>query len=104
MAEAGDIGYVRKNVGEDFEGSTYTDDYIGDLIDQLGVTSSVVSIWREKAASYSMLVNVSEAGSSHSASDLFKHASEMLDHWNTTLDVETVDVAERPRIRRVIRT
>lgn len=39
-------------------------------------------LWGEKASSYADLVNISEAGSSRSNSDLFKHAIEQRDYFS----------------------
>lgn len=38
-------------------------------------------IWGEKASAYADLVNMSEAGSSRSNSDLFKHAKEQQEYF-----------------------
>lgn len=103
MADASDIEYVRKNTGT-VSDAAYTDGYIGGLIDDTGVTASIVTLWREKAAAASAFFNVSEAGSSHSAGDLFKHAEAMLKRWEGELDVEVVDVTERPRLKKIVRT
>jgi hypothetical protein len=104
MASVSDIQDVRLNTGEETNVAPFTDGYISSLVDSLGVTGAVVSIWRQKAASVVGLVNVSEAGASHSASDLFKHANEMLEHWTTVLQAEVSPPALGPRIKKIVRS
>lgn len=103
MASVGDIAQVRLNTGEASNTEPWTDAYIGALVDVLGVTGATVKVWEAKAASVAGLVNVSEAGASHSASDLFKHYNDMLTRWTATLDGETVTAGERVRIGRIVR-
>lgn len=83
MATAGEIDTVRKNTNEPTE-DDFTTVYITGLIDSYdvgGVNLASGVIWRQKAAVYAELVNVSEAGASRDMSDLFKHAQEMAAYY-----------------------
>lgn len=76
MAAQSDINAVRENTNEPTE-DTYSDEYIGALIDASGIDVASATIWRKKAAALSDLVDVSEAGASHKFSDLHKNALDM---------------------------
>lgn len=78
---ADQINLVRSNTNEP-ERDTYSDDLIGGLVSSLGsVEAATADIWERKAAAYSELVNVSEAGASRSLGDLYKNATSMADRW-----------------------
>jgi hypothetical protein len=96
---------VRTKTAEPTNSDPYTDEKLGSLIDLYGVTGAVVKVWEEKAAAVSSLVNVSEAGASHSSSDLFKHAEAMLKHWTAEWAGETTTVLDsRPRVKKIVRS
>lgn len=104
MASASDITQVRINTGEASSSSTIDDAYIGGLIDASGVTGATVTIWRNKLASYVGLVDVTEAGASHKASDLFNHAEKMLLEWEAIADGESTDTTGRLKVKKIVRT
>jgi hypothetical protein len=70
------VADVRENTAEP-TATRWQDDDIELLIDDMGVLLTSATIWRKKAANYAHLVNVSEAGSSHNYSDLYKNALAM---------------------------
>lgn len=80
MAQQPDIDEVKKATDG---GGGYTDTELGVILDS-GVTKNALisRIWREKAASYATLVNVSESGSSRSLSDLHKNALTMAEKFD----------------------
>lgn len=106
MATPDQISFVRFNTDEPSAGSL-TDEEIGGLIDSLGdEREAVVAIWERKAASYSSLVDVSEAGASRKMSDLYKAALAMADRWRKKIDgpvVPPVDTGGRAKIHRIER-
>jgi len=76
MATEADILSVRENVDEP-TADTYTDEYVGGLIDAGGIDSASAIIWEKKAAKLASLVDTSEAGASRKLSDLHKNALAM---------------------------
>lgn len=101
MATADDIAVVRLNVDEPTD-TMYSDSVIAGLIDSGSVASASATIWRWKAASYAKLVNVSEAGASHSNSDLSKNALAMAAKFAAEVAV-VVPASDRPVIRQIER-
>lgn len=73
---------LRRMTGED-DSTKYTNTDLEIFINDAGgdLNAAASAIWAEKASDYADLVNVSEAGSSRSNSDLFKHAADMRDHY-----------------------
>jgi hypothetical protein len=67
------------------EDDTYSDTQLEVLLDEVGGDLNLAAsrIWGEKASDYADLVNITEAGSSRSNSDLFKHAREQSDYYNS---------------------
>jgi hypothetical protein len=55
----------------------YTDEYLAMLIDTYGMDTAAATVWRQKAASYSSLVDMSESGSSRKLSQLREAALDM---------------------------
>ncbi|MEH1098196.1 hypothetical protein [Micromonospora sp. CPCC 205561] len=53
---------------------TYTSDLLGLMIDDLGMEMAAAQVWREKAAKYAGLVDVTESGSSRRLSQLYDQA------------------------------
>ena len=104
MAVAGDIATVRLNINEP-DGTTFTDAYIGELIDGSDVAGASAQLWRQKAAIFADLVTTSEAGASHSFSDLQKHALEMAAEYDAIVIEETTVVPmQRVRVRKIVRS
>lgn len=82
MATAEDIARLRRMTGEVEPDSTYTDQQLNDIIDEVGDINVAASrVWGEKASMVADLVNITEAGSSRSNSDLFKHAKDQQSYY-----------------------
>jgi hypothetical protein len=81
MATTSEIADVRLNVDEETD-QTWDDDAIGLLVDADGVNGTSAIIWRQKAARWAKLVDVSEAGSSHAFSDLHAKAIAMAEKFD----------------------
>jgi hypothetical protein len=77
MATNDDYLRLRRMTGE-VDSKTYTDTDMREFLTLAGddMNLAASAIWREKASAYADLVNMAEAGSSRSNSDLFKHAKE----------------------------
>lgn len=75
MATPEEIAAVRSFTNEPMDPPSDAD--IGMLVDQYGVEGATSIVWQQKAAKYADMVNVSEAGASHSFSDLMDHALKM---------------------------
>lgn len=68
------------------------------------VEAATANLWRQKAARYSGLVDVSEAGSSRKFSDLHKNALAMAGKYEAISGgVEEVGTSGRPRTRAIVR-
>lgn len=81
MATPEQISYVRANTNEPEGSSSLTNEMLGSLIDEHGVDEAIAQVWDRKAATYSQLTDVSEAGASRKMSTLYKAAIEMADRW-----------------------
>jgi hypothetical protein len=70
-----------------------------------GTSSAEIAsvIWREKAASYADLVDVSESGSSRKLSDLRKGALEQAAYYDSITQQSLSLLAGRPRTRPIVR-
>lgn len=105
MATAEQIAELRRKISEP-DTTTYTDQALSDLIDAASDDVNLVAsgIWEEKAALYSEMVDISEAGSSRKNSQLSKNALEQARYYAEQSgggDAEVV--SERPRTRRIVR-
>ena len=80
MATADDIAAFRLLIDEQTDKEPYTDAALSARLDAAASTQGLAAdIWREKAAAFAALVNVSESGSSRSLGDLQKNALTMAD-------------------------
>lgn len=86
MATDSEIARLRRMTDLAADDEVYTDELLGDLIDELGVEPASRSVWREKAASYAGMVDTTESGSSRALSQLYKHALEMAGSDDTTTE------------------
>jgi hypothetical protein len=78
MASKEQITALRLLINEQDDKAPYDDIALSTRIDATPSTEGLAAqIWREKAAMYASLVNVSESGSSRSLSDLHKNALAM---------------------------
>ncbi len=91
MADEDIIARLRRMTGETEDTQGYTDTQLLMILSEQGenINAAASIIWGEKASDYADLVNISEAGSSRSNSDLFKHAREQSDHFKDLSDTET---------------
>lgn len=104
MASTSDIADVRRNVNEP-DDETYSDEAIGAMVDADGIAGASARIWRAKAARYAELVNVSEAGASHSYSDLHKNAINMAKAFDSVeSEDEAPPIANRVRVQKIVRS
>lgn len=55
----------------------YTDEYLSGLIDAYGMDAAASLLWKEKAAKYAGMVDMTESGSSRKLSQLREAALEM---------------------------
>lgn len=89
-----DLLRLRRMTGED-DVSKYTNADMQNFIDDAGgnLNKAAAVIWGEKASSYADLVNITEAGSSRSNSDLFDHADKLRRMYQGLVDDEETPVA-----------
>lgn len=99
MATSEDVFQVRVNTNE-LGREDYSDDILGGIIDSLGsVEAASAEVWDRKAAKFSELVNVSEAGASRSLSDLYKNALSMSDRWRARIPGAEEDATDARRAK-----
>lgn len=104
MASSDDIATVRYNTDEPLP-DTFTDDLIDRLIDANGVVGASAIMWEQKAAKLADLVNTSEAGASHSFSDLHKNALNIAAMFRKQQAEAAAPVAVgRVRVRKIVRS
>jgi hypothetical protein len=105
MATNDDYLRLRRMTGE-IGSKTYNDTDLDEFITlaagDLNLAAS--AIWREKASAYADLVNMSEAGSSRSNSDLFKHAKEQEATFLAASSSGAVDTAGWSTTRPIVRS
>lgn len=77
MASQETIDRLRRMTDLAADDPFYTDELLSDMIDELDLDGASRQIWREKAASVSSLVDITESGSSRSLSQLRKAYLEM---------------------------
>lgn len=92
MASSDELASLRRAADIPADDTTYTEILISPLIDSLGVNGAAAVVWREKAAKYASMVNITEAGSSRSMSDLQKNALEMAALYTRLADAEITPV------------
>lgn len=102
MATPEEISALKRRIGE----TTLSDEELGLIFDREGnLDGATGAVWEMKAAEYSELVNVSEAGSSRSLGDLYKNAVAMAKYWRDSQHSITpiVPVARRTTTRAIVR-
>jgi hypothetical protein len=78
MASQAAIDAFRLLIGNPPNEDPYTDAQLSARLDAASSPEALAAVvWRERAAGYSTLVNVSESGSSRSLGDLYKNALAM---------------------------
>lgn len=105
MASPEAILDLRHKIGDVEAPQTYTDEVLSALLDAVDGDSDAVaaSIWRQKAASYAEMVDISEAGSSRKNSDLFKNAQAMAEHYTREDDADAGAGVSYTTTRRIVR-
>lgn len=99
MATADQVVAVRVNTNE-LGRDTFSDDLIGSVVDSLGSVAAASSeIWNRKAATFSEMVDVSEAGASRKMSDLYKNAIAMSDRFSKMIPGADTEVANGKRAK-----
>lgn len=103
MTTEDQIAELRRKISEP-DTTTYSDDDLNTRLDANGGDTDKVAaiIWREKAASYSELVDISEAGSSRKNSQLYQNALAMAKTYEDASSV-TAPVAGEYATTRPIR-
>lgn len=103
MANNDDYLRLKRMTGED-DSTKYTNADLEIFIRSAGgdINLAASTIWAEKASDYADLVNITEAGSSRSNSDLFKHAADMRDHF-LSVSGPAVAAAKASTTRRIVR-
>ena len=80
---------------------TYTDEFLGGLIDAYGLTESELKVWTAKRNTVAALVDISEGGSSRKMSQLFDQYSKIVAGYGE----DTSSSAGRaPRTREITRS
>ena len=104
MADESVILQLRRLINDRSEPFDYPTEELNLRLDQgTGINALAAEIWREKAARYSELVDVSESGSSRKLSDLRKGALEQAAYYDNMV-AEAAAIAERrPRTRPIVR-
>ena len=84
MATADEIAAFRLLIDEEDDKLPYDDESLGARLDVATSVEALASqIWREKAARYAGMVNVSESGSSRNLGDLQAQALKMADMFTS---------------------
>ncbi|MET0416545.1 MAG: hypothetical protein ABW022_11050 [Actinoplanes sp.] len=82
MATETELGRFRRATALAADDAVYTDAVIDGMIEDLGYDAAIATVWREKAAAASALVDTTESGSSRSLSQLRKGYLEMANASN----------------------
>lgn len=102
MASTEDVARLRR-LADVADITAYPSQDLSDRIDAAGsVEAAAADLWRERAASYSGLVDTTEGSSSRKLSQLRTAALEMASFYEGSVDV-VVAVADRPRSRAITR-
>lgn len=105
MADSSQIAELRRLTDVAANDDVFTPPVLSSMIDAVGVNGAAASIWRQKAAKYASLVDVSESGSSRSMSQMYKNAAQAAKDFQDLSDSEiTVKVVHRrTRVRSIER-
>lgn len=96
-----------RNMTDEQSSDLYDDDDLQDILDTAegSLQLAAAQVWREKAARYAALVDVSESGSSRSLGDLQDNALKMSEHYAGLVTTEeTAAAASTSRVRSIVRT
>lgn len=104
MATVAAIASLRRLINDSGDVVAYSDVELSSRLDAAASASSLAAeIWREKAASYSGLVDISESGSSRKNSDLYKNATSQAGYYDGLSLIDGSVTAGRPRSRPITR-
>lgn len=104
MATPDQITSLRRLIADTATPFEYSDEDLSARLDAgLSPEAIASTIWREKAASYSDLVDISESGSSRKLSDLRKAALENAAYYDAFEANAVAVLASRPRTRPIVR-
>ena len=82
MAQQDDIDQVKSNLPDDAEGDGWNDTLIGGMLDTgLSIIKTTLAFWNARVAKLSVVVDVTESGSSRQLSNLFNQAKSVRDMW-----------------------
>lgn len=104
MASNDEYLWLRRKTGE-VDSKTYVDTDLEEFITRANgdLNGAAGLIWGEKASGYADLVNMAEAGSSRSNSDLFKHARDQQAYFDGLAGVGIIDTAGSSTTRPIVR-
>jgi hypothetical protein len=104
MATNDDYLRLRRMTGE-VDSTTYSDTDLDIIITENAndLNAAAAQVWREKAGMYADMVNMAEAGSSRSNSDLFKHAKEQEESYLAASSSGTGDSSGWSTTRPIVR-
>lgn len=102
MASIEEVRELRRSIAEP-DDTTYDDAALSLLIDTAGsLDGAALIVWKEKAASFVGLVDISEGGSSRKNSDLHKQALAMIAAIQDRVDAAAEN--SRTKIRKLVRS
>lgn len=101
MATEDQIARLRRLTDLATDDEVYTDELLGGMIDDLGLDAAVTALWREKAASYAGMVDITESGSTRRLSQLHEQAMKMAGGIDTTDEGSTTGGSFTVEIERV---
>ena len=104
MATEEQIARLRRMTGET-DSTAYTNTELEQMINEHAGDLNIAAsrVWGEKASDYADLVNMSEAGSSRSNSDLFAHAKAQQDYFQSISVEADVPTATYTQTRQAVR-
>jgi hypothetical protein len=104
MATADQLAALRVLIAEPDNIDPYTDARLDTLLDTgVDPRSIAASLWREKAAGYTILVDVQEGNSKRSLSQLQKQALGMAGSFEAEVAGESVEIRRGSRTRKIER-
>jgi len=85
--------------------TTKTDSELTTIIEDEGsVEGAAAALWEERASEVAGLVDVEEAGSKRSMSQLSKGATQQVTYWRSAAQALVPEVSGRPRTRLISRS
>lgn len=105
MAEAEAIAELRRLINEPDDVEPWTDEYLSARLDAWTGTPTTLAavMWREKAASYSSLIDIKEGNSDRKMSQLYSQALKMADGLDGGNGVDPTPVRRPATTRRIER-